>query len=291
MALAPVARQPATFLQGRRQPGIRKSQHREQPEEGAGQQRDRQREHHDDRIDANLVQPGQPLGPEDQEHPQRGRGQRQADRTTDERNRDAFGQQLARVLPPARPERGADGQLTLAPLRAHEKQVRHVGASDQQHQADRAQQHPEHAADVADDILGERPDVRPEPCIVEHGAREARREPIPVDARRNHPGDIGVRLGDRRVGPEPSDPLVAELAGEDLRPHEGPREDQRRLLTEEPEPGRQHTDDFARVAVDEERLADDARVTRELPLPVAVGQQNALGTSGQAVLGPEPLAK
>ena len=83
------------------------------------------------------------------------------------------GQQLPRDPPPAGAERGVDRQLLLPAFRAHEEQIGDVRAGDEQNEADRAEQHPQHAADVADDVHRERPDVRCHLHVVEHLAREA----------------------------------------------------------------------------------------------------------------------
>ena len=54
----------------------------------------------------------------------------------------------------ARAHRRADGDLAPANGRAHEQQVRDVGARNQQDEGHRADQHPQRAADVAnDDVL------------------------------------------------------------------------------------------------------------------------------------------
>ena len=69
---------------------------------------------------------------------------------------DAFGEELADDAGAAGSQGGADGKLALAAGGAHQQQVGHVGAGDQQHQADGAQQHEQRFAGVADDRVAQR---------------------------------------------------------------------------------------------------------------------------------------
>ena len=62
--------------------------------------------------------------------------------------------------PAARAERGADPHLAAAPGRARQQQVRDVGARDEQHQRDRAEQHQHPAAHLAHEMLVQRDDAR-----------------------------------------------------------------------------------------------------------------------------------
>ena len=72
-------------------------------------------------------------------------------------------------------ERGMDRELLLTPFGADQEEIRDVRAGDEQHDADRAEQHPEHPADVADHVLRERPHVRPDLRFLEHLLGEAGR--------------------------------------------------------------------------------------------------------------------
>ena len=89
-----------------------------------------------------------------------------------ERQHHTLGEQRARAMPAARAERRADGQLLVPALRADEREVGHVGAGDEQDDGCRPEQRPEHLADVADDIHGERAHVRQQLQVVEHLLRE-----------------------------------------------------------------------------------------------------------------------
>ena len=91
------------------------------------------------------------------------RASSQAEQAAGEAERHAFGEQRARQPAAARAQRNADGELPPASLGPHEKQIRHVGAGDHQHDSDRAQENPQHAPHVADHVLRQRTDIRPQP--------------------------------------------------------------------------------------------------------------------------------
>ena len=76
-----------------------------------------------------------------------------------ERQHHALGQQLADDAGPCGAQCEADGHLLLAPGEAGQEQVRHVGAGDEEHEADGAQQDQQGGADVSDDRAGERRDL------------------------------------------------------------------------------------------------------------------------------------
>ena len=67
--------------------------------------------------------------------------------------RHAFDEHFPRDSSPAGAERGPDRELLLPGLGAHERQVGHVRAGDQQHQPQAAHDHPQRRADVSDDFL------------------------------------------------------------------------------------------------------------------------------------------
>ena len=69
-------------------------------------------------------------------------------------------------------------------------------------------------ADVADDVLHQRPHVRREPDLLEHLLGEAGRHREPLHHQRDHPRDVGVGLRHRHAGLEPRDALIAEVADE-----------------------------------------------------------------------------
>ena len=96
--------------------------------------------------------------------------------------------------PRAGAECDADGDLLLAPGEAGQQQVRHVGAGDEEHEADRAQQNQQGGANVSDDRAGERRDLDAVPGIrLRVGFGQARRDG----------GHFRLRLGPGHAGLEP----------------------------------------------------------------------------------------
>ena len=67
------------------------------------------------------------------------KAEQQAQEASGDGEQDTFGEQLADDAGAAGSQGGADGKLALAACGAHQQQIGHVGAGDQQHQADRAQ--------------------------------------------------------------------------------------------------------------------------------------------------------
>ena len=74
----------------------------------------------------------------------------------DQAQQDRLGDELANQPRAARADRGAHRQLALPRRAARQQQVRDVGARDEQHQSDRAEQHQQRPLHVADDHLAQR---------------------------------------------------------------------------------------------------------------------------------------
>ena len=163
VALTAVAREPSPFLQRRCEPRLRVLQHGKQAEEQPRAERESEGEEQDDRIDPDFLDARQALRGARDEQAHATPREQQADDAAEKPKRDALGQQLPRDAARAGSERGVNRQLLLTPFRADQKQIRHVGARDEQDEADGAEQHPQDAANIADDVLRERPHVRPEP--------------------------------------------------------------------------------------------------------------------------------
>ena len=72
----------------------------------------------------------------------------------------ALGEQLPNHSRTACPEGQSNGDLPPAAGPARKQQVRDVRAGDEEHEADRGQQHQQRRADVADDLLVERDSLR-----------------------------------------------------------------------------------------------------------------------------------
>ena len=89
------------------------------------------------------------------------RAEAEAEHAAGQRQHHALGQQLPNDAAAAGADRRADRDLALAARGAHEQQVRDVGAGDQQHKADRAQQDEQRRPDVADDLVLQQLDAEP----------------------------------------------------------------------------------------------------------------------------------
>ena len=104
----------------------------------------------------------------------------------------AFGQELAHETPTAGAERGPDTCIALLRAGAGEQQARDVGARDEQHDADRAEQHQHPRPDAgAHDVIDERPDANPA-VLVPDGVR--------LLDRIGHRAHLRFRLTERHVG-------------------------------------------------------------------------------------------
>jgi hypothetical protein len=178
-------------------------------------------------------------------------------------------------------------QLLLPRFGSNQNQIRDVRARDQQDEADGAEEHPEHASDIADHIGRERPHIGPDLDVVEHLAREAGRHREPIRDDRDEARDVGVCLLQRNARLQPGHAAVAEVGRVQFRPVEAERQDELRVAIEEAEPGGEHSDNLARLAVDDDRLAYDGLIAAELAFPVRVAQEHALGCFQRVVVGRE----
>ena len=97
----------------------------------------------------------------------------------------------------------AGGQFLLASLGPYQKQVGDVGAGDEQHHSDAAHEHPENLAQIAHDVVLQRPHRGLDSGLLEEFYAEAgRRREFAVDDG-NHARDIGIRLRQRHSRLEP----------------------------------------------------------------------------------------
>jgi hypothetical protein len=102
--------------------------------------------------------------------------------------------------PQLAPRATRTGQLLLAALDTHEQQVRDVRAGDEQHEHDRAHEDPRDVADVAHEVLLERPQAGSEARLLEHLLVEAGRGREPLERDRQEARHVRVRLA-RSVAP------------------------------------------------------------------------------------------
>src|SRR5215510_9079965 len=84
--------------------------------------------------------------------------QQYAQRAAEERQQQAFGQQLPRQPEASRAQRRAHGEFLAPRLATRKREIGHVGAGDEQDEADRAQQQPERSANIAHHFIQQRRD-------------------------------------------------------------------------------------------------------------------------------------
>jgi hypothetical protein len=86
-------------------------------------------------------------------------GQQHAERARRAGEHEALGQQLAQQPRSIRARRRANGELGFTLDSADQLKMRYVRAGDQQHDADRRQQHPERTLELADDDVAKGEDA------------------------------------------------------------------------------------------------------------------------------------
>ncbi len=149
-------RTPGAALQLLMQIGTRRLQRGEDAEQRARHQRYREGEGHRHPVELNDIElrHGEALqaGEQRDDRPPQAEPEDAADRGQQK----AFGEQLLHQSPPARAQRTAYRHLLLACDRSRKQQVRHVGAGDQQHQADGRQHHEQRGAGAPRQILMQR---------------------------------------------------------------------------------------------------------------------------------------
>ena len=223
---------------------------------------------------------------------QRGGCEAEADEASHSSQGEAFSDELACGAAPACAESGADGEFLASAFHADQQQVSNIGAGDEQNEADGAHQHPEHIADVADDVPLERAQVGRKVHLLKQRFREAvwGREAVPGDG--NEAGEVGAGLFHGNAGLEPRQRLVTVIAQMRFAAVPLERDDEVDVVVvKELEAARENADDLAGVAVHGEGLADDRSCAAEFLLPVAVGEHDGFGGSGGIVLAGEQAAK
>ena len=123
-----------------------------QPGEDA--QRERKDEH--SRIEMNVGNARKIRGSKGKQRIQSPAREQHAGQAAAEREENAFSQELADEPGPAGAKCGADRNLAVPRGRAREKEVGDIGAGDEQHAADRAEQGVEHSADIAHAVILQR---------------------------------------------------------------------------------------------------------------------------------------
>ena len=174
-ARRPRSRAPA-FLEDFVDVGLRHVQRRREAEDDAGAEADRREESKHPRVEGEL-DPIRLADVRDRRVEQADADDRQpeAEHAADDRQQQAFDQQLPHDAPTGRSQRDADRDFARAVGRSREEQVGDVCARDQQHEADRAHQRQEDQLDLAAVVaLVERHHRRGDVFV---GRREIVREP------------------------------------------------------------------------------------------------------------------
>ena len=126
---------------------------------------DHQREDEHGPVDRRLGQPRKArrcIGPQ---HSHRDAGERDAQRSAEDRQHGAFCNEQSRKSRRAGAERHADGQLTTSRLAAHEQEAGDVRAGDEQHEHHRAEHDEQHWPHASGDLFLDRNDERMEADI------------------------------------------------------------------------------------------------------------------------------
>ena len=136
-------------LQRRPRIGPARAQRRQQPEDDASQARQAEGERQNSQIRFGTDEERLPVGwDERQQTLRQHERERQAGHAAGERQDQALDEQLAHQPAARRAEREAHGNLLLPHEASSDQQVRHVGARDEEHQADHAHQHDERRREV-----------------------------------------------------------------------------------------------------------------------------------------------
>ena len=183
---------------------------RNEAEEQPGEQRCDERKQEDPPVERDLLrarQVGRDLRRE-HELEERLAGHESGD-AAEQRDHEAFREQLASDSSRTGAERTANRELALARARAGEQEIAQVRARDQKNKCDRAHQDPKPLARGADDRVAQRSDVDASSLVV--------LRPIASESLRLEP-HLGARLLDGRAGGESADrrdevlvPVRAEL--------------------------------------------------------------------------------
>ncbi len=249
--------------------GLRDLQPRQQSHQQTRRQRDERREGQHPHVHTRLVEPRepQPFGHEREQGFDAPQGQHDPERAARQRQQNALREQLPHDPPARRAERRAYRHLLVTRRRAREQKVRDVGARDEQHEADRAEEDEQRRARL-----------RPDQSLAQGDEAHA-----PVRVR------VGVGLGESRG--DAAQLLLRLRARHTFTDAADDREISTRTLTQLARLARQrrpdlrvgrvpellrHDADHGRAPAADERqlLTDDARVSAEAALPEPVTQND-----------------
>ncbi len=263
----------------------RRGERGQEAEREAGEERHAEGEGEHGRVEADPVGARDHVGADARDQAQAHPGESQTQHRAGEREDHALGQELRDDVPSPRSQRHPDADL-FAPLReAREHEVRHVGAGDQQHGGDGAEQGGVGPPLVADQVLEQelggqrrvRVDVRGVGLLV------ALLDDV----------HLGAHLFELDAGLETPEDVEEEAAVVDLlliqeRSLERPRGEELELgERERRHVGGQDADDLVRPAIEGERLADRVALAAEVRLPEAVGEDDDGRSAGLVFVGHE----
>ena len=252
-------------LERRRQIGAGAVQGGHETEHEARRHGQQGREAQHARIDADRVEAGGGHGAGGDDGSYAPRGEEGAGGAARRGEDHRLGEHLAYEPGRARPERRAHGDFATASRRAREREVRHVGARDEQHEGDGAHEHEEGQAERSGHLLVQR---HQHEALALVGRGVLRREPV------REPVHRGAGRGERHLRSQPrhhlqdDQPPCRRCRVEPERP-----EDVRVRLHRRAEVRRQHANDGVGDAGQRQRASNDAGVAAEMP-PERVRQEN-----------------
>ena len=179
-------------------------------------------------------------------------GEDHAHRAADCRDHQRLTQQMSGDAAQAGAERELHRQLLPSPLADDQEQIGDVGARHQEQHRHGAEQHPQHARDISDQVLTQRVHVGREPEAVVHLPGEAGRNREPIRHSGDQPRQIRVGTLQAHAWRKAGHAVEPELA--DLHPGaiEAQWHEEVGRVLQEAEPRRQHTDDLAAAAINHE---------------------------------------
>ncbi len=163
-------------------------------------------------VDADFIDARKAIRCNEDQDAQSGVSKTQSERAAEETESNAFQEKFAGDAVRAGAESGANGEFLAAAFDADEEKVGDVRASDEQDEADGAHEHPERAANVADDVRFQRAEIRADAGVVKNLGAESRGSGKGARDDRQHASDVGAGLFHGDAGLEASDTFEAEIA-------------------------------------------------------------------------------
>src|SRR6267143_269968 len=249
-----------------------------EPEEQTGQERNAKSEEQNAQVQSDFLHAGQLLWAGGHEQAHQSPGQNETEPAAYEREQHALREKLAHDAQTASAERRTDGDFPSPRHRARQEQIRDIGASNQQDEADDGEQYHEGLAHRPGRELTQRNQL----YIV------ARGDGILLVQARNDGVDIALCLRERDAGLEAADDVqivgfavAADISlpvgkgAEDLGNDVNRIDPELNVRAAVPEVGGEDADDLHGLVVESEGAANDGAVAGKVALPEAVGEQRA----------------